>query len=598
MAGRLETGNFQVILKAGMDDISTSAPVSAAPATAPAPYPDYANPDLLEKIPLAAKTILDTGCGSGALGAAYLRRNPAAQYFGIDIDPGAAALAATRLTKVFAGDAEATPMPFDAPDGIDCLVYGDVLEHVVDPWTLLKHQVAHLTPGGTVLVCMPNVEHWSVALRLLNGTFDYEDAGVLDRTHLRWFTPRTMGDALAKAGLDLTDVSSRAIDMTLAKKFVTALAPGLQAIGVDPAEYFNRAGPLQFIWRARKTAPPRLFIQATMLAPLGGVSEVRVVEPIRALRTDAAVVATITAEPDLPAGAGDPTTPQIAILHRPLLIGEAGLERIRALLQKNYLIISEFDDHPSFMAERGLDLTQLLTFRAAHAVQTSTPELAQVLAPENPEIAVFGNAIFQLPEPKNFADPDRITLFFAALNRGQDWAPYISGLNDVARAVGQRLRIVVVHDQEFFEKLETGHKQFVPTCDYPTYLRLLGESEIAFMPLADTPFNRAKSDLKFIEAAACRVVSLASDVVYGATIRDQKTGLVFTDSLEMRSALLRMLAYPEAAKRIANAARAYVAAERMAAYQVEARLSWYRSLWDRREALTAALRARVPSLFT
>jgi len=163
--------------------------------------------------------------------------------------------------------------------------------------------------------------------------------------------------------------------------------------------------------------------------------------------------------------------------------------------------------------------------------------------------------------------------------------------------VDKRLRIVVVHDREFFDALETPHKEFHATSDYPTYLRLLGESEIAFMPLADTPFNRAKSDLKFIEAASSRVVSLASDVVYGATIKDQKTGLVFSDSLEMRSALLRMLAYPEAARRIGDAARAYVAAERMAAYQVAARLDWYRSLWARRDALTAALRARVPALF-
>ncbi|OYV29459.1 MAG: hypothetical protein B7Z82_00325, partial [Halothiobacillus sp. 20-54-6] len=68
------------------------------------------------------------------------------------------------------------------------------------------------------------------------------------------------------------------------------------AIGVDPAEYLNRAGPLQFIWRARKLAPERMVINATMLEPQGGVSDVRVVEPVRALRTDSAVVAEIMAD--------------------------------------------------------------------------------------------------------------------------------------------------------------------------------------------------------------------------------------------------------------------------------------------------------------
>lgn len=576
-----------------MDESFTIAPAPASLAV-PVIRPDYANPDVLEKIPLSASIIVDTGCAAGALGAAYLRRNPRARYLGIEMDGSAAAIAATRLTELFCGNAETDPMPFDVPDGVDCLVYGDVLEHLFDPWTLLKRQVGFLRPGGTVVVCMPNVEHWSVAAKLLAGKFDYEDSGILDRTHLRWFTPRTMADALSQAGLELSDVTPRAADLTSVTRFVEAMAPGLRAIGVDPAEYLNRAGPIQFVWRARKAPPARMFVNATMLAPLGGVSEVRVVEPVRALRTDSAILAAITAEPDFGAG---PDMPKIAVLHRPLLIGEPGIERIRALLAKNYLVVTEFDDHPVFMAQRGLDLDQLLTFKAVHALQTSTASLAGVLAAQNPEVAVFENAIFELPEPKNFQDEDQITLFFAALNRGEDWAPYMQGLNEVARAVGRRLKFVVVHDRDFFEALESEHKEFHPTCDYPTYLSLLGAAEIAFMPLGDNVFNRAKSDLKFIEAAACRAVSLASPVVYAGSIQDQKTGMIFRDSLELRSALLRILAYPEAARSLADAARDYVKRDRMLAYQVQARTDWYRSLWARRDELNAALAARMPALF-
>jgi SAM-dependent methyltransferase len=528
-------------------------------------------------------------------GAAYLRRNPAASYLGIEIDPASAALAAGRLTQLHIGDAETDPMPFDAPDGVDCLIYGDVLEHLRDPWALLRRQAEFLNPGGTVLVCMPNVEHWTMALKLLNGGFDYAESGILDRTHLRWFTPRTMGAALRQAGLELADLTARPTDLAQAKKFVQALAPGLQAIGVDPAEYLNRAGPVQFIWRARKTSPARIFIHASMLAPLGGVSDVRVVEPLRALATESAALTAIAAEPDFPAGGAE--TPKIAVLHRPLLMGGAGIDRIRALLAKNYVIVSEFDDHPVFMAERGLDLDQLLTFTGVHAVQTSTQALADVLAPQNPEIAIFQNAVFTLPEVRNFTNPDQLTLFFGALNRAEDWAPYMPGLNEVSRAVGRRLKFTVAHDRDFFDALETEEKEFHPTCDYPTYMALLGAAEIAFMPLADTAFNRAKSDLKFIEAAACRVVSLASDTVYAGTIKDHKTGLLFADSLDLRSALLRILAYPEAARRMADQARDYVKRERMLAYQVNARIEWYRSLWERREALTTALRKRVPALF-
>jgi 2-polyprenyl-3-methyl-5-hydroxy-6-metoxy-1,4-benzoquinol methylase len=583
-----------------MDDI-TAAPAGAAPAIAAQAenllhvYPDYANPDILDKIPLSAKTILDVGCAQGALGAAYLRRNPNARFLGVDIDPVSIAHAQHRMTETACLDIELNPVPFEVPDGIDCIVYGDVLEHLKDPWAILKQHAALLNDGGTVIVCMPNAEHWTMALRLLNGTFDYEDQGVADRTHLRWFTPRTMGNALASAGLILSDVAPRPFDMEAARQFAAALAPGLRAINVDPGEYFNRAGPLQFIWRARKAPPPRIVVTGTMLAPLGGVSDVRVVEPFRALRSDSSVIGTIAAEPDF--NASLPEFPKIAILHRPMLLGESGIERIKGLIAKGYLVVTEFDDHPVFMENRGVPVDQLLTFKAVHAVQTSTPALADALRDENPEIGLFPNAIFELPPVRNFANPDQLTLFFGALNRSEDWAPLLPGLNEVARAVGGRLNFSVVHDQAFFDALDTPHKRFIPTCDYATYMNLLGEAEIAFMPLADNLFNRAKSDLKFIEASACRVVSLASAVVYADSIQDSKTGLVFRNPIEMRAHLLRLLAYPEASRKIADAARRDVARNRMLAYQLEDRLAWYRSLWDRREALNDALKARIPALF-
>jgi hypothetical protein len=404
-----------------------------------------------------------------------------------------------------------------------------------------------------------------------------------------------MARALTDAGLELADIAPRPIAREEGIKFITALSPSLRSMGIDPSDYANRALPLQYIWRARKKAPARMVINATMLAPQGGVSDVRVVEPMRALRTDSAILTSIRNEPEMTPEI--PGAPRLAILHRPLLLGEDGLNRIRALLKKDYVIVSEFDDHPNFLEERGVNLDELLSFTAVHAVQTSTPDLAEFLKQQNPEIGLFKNGIFELPKPDNFQNPDQLTLFFAALNRTDDWAPLIGPLNEVARAVGPRLKFHVMYDQAFFEALQTPHKEFSPMTDYAAYMQALSRAEIAFMPLADTPFNRAKSDLKFIEAGACRATALASHVVYGATIQDGQTGVLFRDAGELRGALLRLLAYPEATRRMADAARAYVSAERMLAYQVTDRATWYRSLWDRRATLTEALRARVPALF-
>jgi glycosyltransferase involved in cell wall biosynthesis len=236
------------------------------------------------------------------------------------------------------------------------------------------------------------------------------------------------------------------------------------------------------------------------------------------------------------------------------------------------------------------------SFRAVHAVQTSTPALAEVLRSRNPEVRVFPNAIRILPEIRNFADPNVMTLFFGALNRERDWHGLMPMLNAVAATVGERLRFTVVHDRGFFDALETPHKSFTPTCDYDTYVSLLGQSEISFMPLGDTWFNRAKSDLKFIEAGACRVASLASHVVYGASIEDGRTGLLFRDAEDLRARLLRLIAMPAMARGLGDAARSYVSAERMLAYQVAPRIAWYRSLWERREELERARQARMADL--
>jgi glycosyltransferase involved in cell wall biosynthesis len=169
-------------------------------------------------------------------------------------------------------------------------------------------------------------------------------------------------------------------------------------------------------------------------------------------------------------------------------------------------------------------------------------------------------------------------------------------LNAVVEKAGDRLRFAVVHDQAFFNALQTPHKVFTPTCDYDSYLALLGKCEISLMPLGDTQFNRAKSDLKFIEAGACRVAALASHVVYADSIDDGRTGLLFHSPEEMRDRLLRMVAMPELALDLGNSARSYVASERMLAYQVAPRIAWYRSLWARRDELNNALYARLLEL--
>jgi SAM-dependent methyltransferase len=552
-------------------------------------YPDQPNADLLDRVPLTARIVLDVGCGTGSLGAAYRRLNPRALLLGIELDGDAAAIAAHRLDQVAAVDVERDRLPFELPHGIDCLIYGDVIEHLRDPGAVLRAQVEALSADGTVLICVPNIEHWSFVARLLRGDWTYEPTGLFDETHLRWFSLESMRQMLLEAGLALCDVHPRIFDAEQARGFVRVMEPALRAMGIDPQSYVNRAMPLQYVWRARKREVSRLMVAGTMLEPVDGVSHVRVVYPLQAMATDAAMQTQLLALNRLPDLGRD--VPKVLVLHRPVLNGGEALAMTRGLMDRGWIIVTEFDDHPDFF--RALQDPAQLTFRSVHAVQTSTEVLASILRQRNPEVRVFPNAVRELPDVVNFADPDRVTVFFGALNRAADWGPLVGAINEVAAEMGERLRFEVVHDQAFFDALTTPHKRFTPTCEHDSYLRLLGRSEICFMPLSDTPFNRAKSDLKFIEAAACRVATLASDVVYGETVRDGQTGLIFRNEDELRTLLTRLVTIPDVARDIGDAAREYVARERMLAYQTGPRIAWYRSLWERRAELNEAVRSRV-----
>jgi SAM-dependent methyltransferase len=575
-----------------MADSGTLSAGAVAEIQAVANSDDVVNRDLLERIPVHARTVLHVGCGTGALGAAFKRYNPKARLLGIEPDPSNARIAAGRLDEVVVADVESEIFPFDVPDGIDCLIYDDSLAHVRDPWAMLRRHVQELAPDGAVLASMPNVEHWSLVARLLQGRWDYDDAGLLARDNLRWFTRETARRALGESGLVSIEVFDKVFDADLATGFVSSLTPALAALGTDPEEYGRRATPLKHVWRARPRAPEPLKIVGTMLPPVGGVTEVRVFDPMRCLVTQAGVTCMLSNGREFPTF--NPDIPKIFIFHRPAFIGAEGYRVVQPLLASGYVVVTEFDDHPDFIPI--LQCEHMFNFSAVHAVQTTTDALGDVLRRDTDEVAVFRNAIRVLPDIGNYAQRSHMTLFFGCLNRELDWPPYIDALNAVAAEVGERLRFAVVRDSGFFDALQTPYKTFYPTLEYGPYTNVLSQCELSFMPLVDHPFNRTKSDLKFIEAAACRVTALASSVVYEESVQDGVTGVLFRDAGELRRRLSELVANMDASRAIADAARAWVADHRMLAYQMPARIAWYRSLWARRAELTEALLARVPQL--
>jgi len=150
-------------------------------------------------IPPAASTVLDVGCSRGLFGTTLQTARPELRLFGIEPDPTTAEEAAAHYEQVTCGF-----FPDDLPAGgtYDCIVFNDVLEHVVDPWTMLDRAKERLAPGGCVVASIPNVRHYIVVRNLaLRGRWDYADWGVLDRTHLRFFTRASIEELFESADM-------------------------------------------------------------------------------------------------------------------------------------------------------------------------------------------------------------------------------------------------------------------------------------------------------------------------------------------------------------------------------------------------------------
>ena len=164
----------------------------------------YANArrNLADLVPQAARRVLDVGCGQGLTGG-LLRAERGIEVVGIEIHPAVADTAQQHLSRVITGDVETMELPY--PDGyFDCLLMGDVLEHLVDPWSALKKLVRLLHPGGAIVASMPNIRNLGIIKKLLEGSWTYEEWGILDKTHLRFFALKDMLRLFEQAGLEVT----------------------------------------------------------------------------------------------------------------------------------------------------------------------------------------------------------------------------------------------------------------------------------------------------------------------------------------------------------------------------------------------------------
>jgi SAM-dependent methyltransferase len=233
-------------------------------------YFEHTRPELRALVPIDARRILDVGCGGGALGAALKAERPGCEVVGLEGFPEAAARARGRLDDVLCLDLDSLDaLPVDAGK-FDAMVFGDVLEHLLDPLRLLKTLLPALADDGVLVLSIPNVKHWTVLYPLLvKDRWTYEDAGLLDRTHVHFFTGATAADMLSELGLDLVHLGVN--DLAPLRPEMEPLAGLAAALGADRSEAAGRLGAYQYLLVARpgasKPATPAAPAAAPVRAP-------------------------------------------------------------------------------------------------------------------------------------------------------------------------------------------------------------------------------------------------------------------------------------------------------------------------------------------
>jgi 2-polyprenyl-3-methyl-5-hydroxy-6-metoxy-1,4-benzoquinol methylase len=203
----------------------------------------YSGPrnEVVALVPTDARRVLDVGCSVGAMGEVL--RGQGRAVTGIEANADFAARARKTLNRVIEGDVEAMARAGDdvgAP--YDCVVFADVLEHLRDPWAVTRWGAGLLSENGSLVISVPNIRHAQMIRSVLgHRRWPYQDVGIFDRTHLRWFAYRNLDELLINTGMAITE---------LRRTYALSLNPKARINRLAP--HIGDFGTLQFVFRAER----------------------------------------------------------------------------------------------------------------------------------------------------------------------------------------------------------------------------------------------------------------------------------------------------------------------------------------------------------
>jgi len=504
--------------------------------------------------------VLEVGCASGYFGATL--REHGHTVWGIESDPQAAAIAETLLDRVFQQSVEAFLSSDDARDArFDFVVFGDVLEHLADPAAVLRRCRELLAPQGAIVASIPNVSHVAVRAMLMEGRWDFDDLGIMDRTHLRFFARNTLVDLFSDARLGIrrleyvelppaltgircaprtcSQVAARCRDdAMLAFQFVVA------ATAVDDAPAANRAYRLDTSFRVLCALP----------LPDSSLATVRLRAPLAAWRSrhggQLRVVSLFEITPE------DLEWADVAIVQR--LADEHVLELVESIQSQGVAVVFDIDDYlldvPPFLASAEYCRRNRAPLRkilgCADAVTVSTERLREAFAPHSRDLFVVPNCAENHRPVVAHTDGTPVSLLVASSDSVRvDFL--IPALKRVCAEFGDAVRVVALGPPG--EALQdagvpVSRVGMLPYEDFQRFISRQADA-IGVIPLDDSFFSSCKSAIKYVDYAlagipvVCSNVPPYSDVVEhgvaGLLVPNNEDAMVEALGSLIRSATLR-----------------------------------------------------------
>jgi 2-polyprenyl-3-methyl-5-hydroxy-6-metoxy-1,4-benzoquinol methylase len=208
---------------------------------------DIYNQDLYNLIPDNLTSIIEIGSGSGALAKAIKLRSPNMQYIGVEIVNEYAILSERYCDKVLIDNIEKPNLELiSLLQNASAIVFSDVLEHLYNPWQTLQSLRTLIPKDCSIYASIPNIQHWSIIFGLISGNFNYADSGLLDRTHLRFFTKKTIMSLFNQSGFEVSSISPRIFNFPDQEKYLSLIKQVAEQMQIDATKSVVESAAFQY----------------------------------------------------------------------------------------------------------------------------------------------------------------------------------------------------------------------------------------------------------------------------------------------------------------------------------------------------------------